>query len=194
MYPPEVMKRFLSPRLAGSVEGANTEGRAVSFECGSYVAVSMRISGDPKQIEAAGYRTNGCGFMIASAEASLEYLVGKRLTELHGRPDAETAEEFELFGHVPAVRTQCFELVQEAIRSALANYRSMLVEEFRGERALVCTCFGVAEDTIDELIAGGKARSLEEVAEACNAGSGCGSCRMLIQEMIDGHLAAGSDI
>lgn len=180
--------------MAVPVGGANAEGKAVSFECGSYVGISLLISDDSKQIEAAGYRTNGCGFMIAAAEASLAALVGKRLTELHGHPGPEPEAELAPFGTIPAERKQCIDLVQNAVRDALANYRSRLIEEFRGERALICTCFGVSEDTVEELILSGKARHPDNIAEACNAGSGCGSCRMLIQAMIDGHDAVISGI
>jgi len=38
------------------------------------------------------------------------------------------------------------------------------------------------------VIRGLKDPSVEAVGDVCNAGMGCGSCRMLIEEMIDGKI------
>jgi NifU-like protein len=72
-----------------------------------------------------------------------------------------------------------------ALRAAFSDHRARLIGEFTGERALVCTCFGVTEETIERYIAGGAAESVDDVSKATRAGGGCGSCRMLIQEMLD---------
>jgi NAD(P)H-nitrite reductase large subunit len=52
---------------------------------------------------------------------------------------------------------------------------------------LICTCFGISEDTIQSVISETGAETVEAVGDACNAGTGCGSCRFLIQELIDIH-------
>ena len=51
-----------------------------------------------------------------------------------------------------------------------------------------CTCFGVTEERLEGVIRGLKDPSVEAVGDVCNAGMGCGSCRMLIEEMIDGKI------
>jgi len=83
-------------------------------------------------------------------------------------------------------RQHCFDLALEAFRSALADHRNRTIEEFRGEKALICTCFGVTEETIVGVIEAG-ASDVSQVSAACNAGLGCGSCQMLIRELIDAH-------
>jgi NifU-like protein len=55
-----------------------------------------------------------------------------------------------------------------------------------GEAALICTCFGVTDDRIREMIASRRARTVRQVGELTNAGTGCGSCQMLIREILDG--------
>ena len=190
IYPVRVNKRFRSPRYAGRIRAANGVGTAASFECGCFVRISLAVEPLSKSIRLAGFQTNGCGFMTAVADLMAEILAGANLTELHALDENEFDRTVsDSFGPLPAERTQCAGLVLEAARAALADHRSYLIEEFRGEKALICTCFGVSEETIDAFILANRPRTIEDVTAACRAGAGCGSCRMLIQEMIDEALA-----
>jgi NifU-like protein len=76
-------------------------------------------------------------------------------------------------------------LCLETLQNALANFRAFQVEEWTGEKALICSCFGVSEETIENLIKTNSLETVEEVTDVCNAGGGCGSCQPLIQELID---------
>lgn len=185
-YPPKIAARSRSPQNAGKLLGANAIGTAASFECGSFVRFSLEIEDESKMIRQARFQTNGCGFMIAAADAAAEMLTGRELIGLHGlsaeqygRLLAEQLEEF------PPARKQCAELVFIAVKDALADYRSHLLEEFSGEKALICTCFGVTEETIEAYIDANSPVTVEDVTKSCRAGGGCGSCRMMIQELID---------
>ena len=124
--------------------------------------------------------------MIAAADVLCGWLHGKTLWALHGLTDRELfgaiSNELEAF---PAERVQCTCLVFAALRQAMSLHRERLVEEFQGEKALICTCFGISEESIVTAINEYGLTKTEEVAEKCRAGSGCGSCRMLIQELID---------
>jgi NAD(P)H-nitrite reductase large subunit len=76
---------------------------------------------------------------------------------------------------------------------ALCARRSLISEEpgsrsFRGEKALVCTCFGVTEETIDEALQISAVQTVEDVTSLCRAGGGCGACTMMIQEMLDNRF------
>lgn len=183
-YPPEISERFLSAaKVRSAIDDANAEGTAASFDCGSFATLSLLID-DSGFIDDVEFRTNGCGFMVASADVLCEWLRGKAVTHLHGLDDLSPVL-FASLGEFPADRLQCSAIVFEALRKAMAGYRERRIAEFRGDVALICTCFGVSEETITDLIAGNHASSVEQVSEICRAGSGCGSCRMLIQEMID---------
>ena len=48
----------------------------------------------------------------------------------------------------------------------------------------VCTCMQVTEEQIKEAIANG-AKTLDDIAEANGAGTGCGSCQSVIEEMLN---------
>jgi len=55
---------------------------------------------------------------------------------------------------------------------------------FRGEMAVVCTCFGGSETTVADLIESNNTSDIAEISAACDWGITCGSCRMLIRELI----------
>ncbi|MDM7922049.1 MAG: (2Fe-2S)-binding protein, partial [Pyrinomonadaceae bacterium] len=133
-------------------------------------------------IREAKFRSDGCGYMIAAAEAVADGVAGIRLTELHG---VDGSLVFAATGEIPESRRHCAATAMDALRQALAKYRQKQIEEFRGEKALVCTCFGITEDDLTAVIERERPEGLEELARFTNAGSGCGSCRMLLQEMID---------
>lgn len=188
-YPPKIHERFAAPTHAGRVGDANAQGTSASFLCGSFVKISLLIDEQSSVIETAMFTTNGCGFMVAAAESLAAWLGGRQLVDLRGLREDELhayiGRDLEEF---PEERVQCMTVVFEALRSALAEYRIHLVEEFSGEKALICTCFGVTEDTIVDAIEKNHITEVDEVATICRAGSGCGSCRMLIAELIDTGL------
>lgn len=187
-YPPRVHSRFRSPRRCGRAADANGVGTSASFECGCFVRVSVAVSVPEKMIRDARFVTNGCGYMAAAADVVAQGICGRELSELHSLDEKffSPLAEREL-GPLPPERSQCLKVVLEATRKALSDFRSFLIEEFRGEKALICTCFGVSEETIENYISVNLPDTVEQVTAGCRAGGGCGSCRMLIQEMIDQH-------
>lgn len=192
-YPPKINPRSRSPQNAGRAGGANAAGTGASFECGSFVRIALQIENETKVISDAKFQTNGCGYMIAAADTIVEALVGKQLTDLHGVGHDEyvsiLTDQLEEF---PQSRKQCADLVLNALKDALSDYRSYILQEFGGEKALICTCFGVAEETVETYINANSPASVNEVTAACRAGGGCGSCRMLIQELIDNRIFEGN--
>jgi NifU-like protein len=184
LYPQKTAERFSSPKNAGELMDPTVEGRSASFVCGSFAALSLRI--EDSAIVAARFRTNGCGFMIAAADVVCEWLTAKSVTELHGLKAMELTEVISgPLERFPQGRTQCAEVVFEALRDAMGEYRRHRIEGFQGEKALICTCFGVSEETIVNVVTENDLTEVDQVSDLCRAGSGCGSCRMLIAELID---------
>jgi len=185
-YPPEIGRRFAGARRAGKAAAANAVGAGASFVCGSFVRVYLEIDAPTKEIRDAKYKTNGCGFAVAAAEVLAESVGGQKLTGLHGLERAEFIKRIEdALGPLPPARAHCAEICFDALQAALNDFRARQSEEFAGEKALICTCFGVSEETIGQIIADGRAETVEEVGEICHAGTGCGSCRFLIRELLD---------
>ena len=185
-YPKKISERFYAPKNSGKAARANAVGTGASFVCGAFARFYLEIDAQTKEIEEARFKTGGCGFLIAAADVLAETVKGKKLIELHGLVEnefrAKIESELELF---PAHRAHCLKICLDALQAAFADFRAFQIEEFAGEKALICTCFGVSEETIERAVAENRLETVEEVIDICKAGGGCGSCRFLIQEIID---------
>ncbi|MGL5820742.1 MAG: (2Fe-2S)-binding protein [Sarcina sp.] len=60
------------------------------------------------------------------------------------------------------------------------------------EDRIICTCKQVKLSIIKDAIASG-CTTVDEVSQKTTAGTGCGKCKGLIQEIIDGKDPAGGD-
>ena len=186
IYPEKAAEQALSPKRIGVAKGENTFGRSVNFNCGSVVRFSLSVDDADRRITDVRFTSNGCGYMVAAAETVAADLLGRELQDLHGLEERGFCSLVEeRVGAIRPDRRSCADTVREAILNAFADYRKSRIEEFAGEKALICTCFGVSEETIVRFIEVESPDDLDEVMNVCRAGSGCGSCRMLIQELID---------
>lgn len=174
IYPDPIAELAFAPRFAGPIESSNAVGTDASFRCGAFVRFELSIDRATKTVNAIGFCSNGCGYMIAAADRFAGEVVGKRLADLH-------ALDFSGFEDFAADRVQCADVARSALKGAFANFRQTQLDEFAGEKALICTCFGISEESIEAC----GAESVDEVGELTNAGTGCGSCRMLIADIIE---------
>ena len=185
-YPPKINGRFVAVQNAGIVADADAVGAGVGFVCGTFVRFYLKIDAETKEIKRAKYASNSCGYAIAAADYLAEIVVGRKLTEFHGL-DAKVlrgriAAEF---GEFDEFRAHCPLISIDALQNALADFRRRQLDEYKGEQALICTCFGISEEIVEAVIAEKHCETVESVTEMCSAGGGCGSCRFLIQELID---------
>lgn len=98
----------------------------------------------------------------------------------------QNAEELKSnFPDLDPGREHCAKLACDALLAAIREYSDAAREEWIGDEALICTCFFVSERTIEREIATRGLTTVGEVTRACNAGGGCGSCHLLIQEILD---------
>ncbi len=185
-YPPKVSERFHTPKNAGKLPGANAVGTNATFVCGAVLRIGMQIETGSKEILRANFQTNGCGYLIAAADILTETIKRKKLVEFHSLNREVLQKEIEnKLGAFSEHRRHCLELCLETLQNALEDFRVFQVEGWTGEKALICSCFGVSEEKIENLIKTNSLETVEEVTKVCNAGGGCGSCQPLIQELID---------
>jgi NifU-like protein len=175
-----------APGLGGSIADADAVGISASFKCGSFVRYFLTIEPVTLVITDIKFQSDGCGYAVAAAASIASEVKGRGLSDLHGLEASETLHALEAdFGTLPPERSQCFDIAVGALRSTLERFRERRVREFAGDTALICSCFGIGEDTIERAIDANHLKSVAEVSAATNAGTGCGSCRMLIQELLD---------
>jgi nitrogen fixation NifU-like protein len=93
-------------------------GNVGSGACGDLLSFYLKIEDD--KIKEVKYQTFGCGSAIASSSYAAEYLINKGLDEAMGLTNREIAKELSL----PPVKLHCSLLAEEAIKSAVNNYRS----------------------------------------------------------------------
>jgi NifU-like protein len=190
-YPEKISARLVSPAGNGVVDEPSAEGIGASFVCGSFVRFSLNIDEKSGEVRELKFKTNGCGFAIAAADVLATTFSGKKLSDLHGLIAEDVRKNVATeFGAAPQHRAHCLDICIEAIRAAFADYRRHRLKEYSGENALICTCFGVSEDRVAACIRENNARTFEQISSFTKAGSGCGACRMLIQELLD---SAGID-
>lgn len=186
VYPEKISAALASATFGRPAVLCNATGTSADFECGSIVRFRLLVDRESKKVEDVAYQSNGCGYMVSAAETVASHFKGLLLTEINGFDRSGLVEMIrEALGEFPRGRMSCMNACLDALESALVDFRSLQLGEFSGEKALICTCFGVTEERIEELIAGGEVESLEDVMRSCNAGSGCGSCRILIQELLE---------
>jgi NifU-like protein len=183
IYPEKIYEQSVAPAGAGKPEKTNAVGAGVGLMCGSFVRFYLDIDRVSGEIKEARFKTNGCAFAIASADVLAESITGRNLTDLHGLDDPEYHSA--RLGEFPSGRLHCREMGLDALRAALNDYRALRLEEFQGDKALICTCFGISEETIEQTIEANMPETVEDVTRLTRAGGGCGSCRMLIQERLD---------
>ncbi|HEX7601090.1 MAG TPA: iron-sulfur cluster assembly scaffold protein, partial [Polyangiaceae bacterium] len=70
-------------------------------------------------IEEAKFKTFGCGSAIASSSLATEWIKGKNIDEAEQIKNSQIVEELNL----PPVKIHCSVLAEDAIKSAIEDYR-----------------------------------------------------------------------
>jgi NifU-like protein len=178
----EPVEHFLNPANVGDATEPNFAGRAASFECGATLRISLHVD-DSQRIVEARFRAAGCTVMVAAASLLADQIKGKTTGEA-----ATVAQHPELLeeqlGGPAAGRSQCTALACEALITAVREYSDSVRTEWTGDEALICTCFGVSETTIEQEIQRRHLNTIAEVTAVCNAGAGCRSCYPLIEDIL----------
>mgnify|MGYP005836347431 FL=1 len=87
-------------------------------ECGDVMKLQIKVEGD--RIVDARFKTFGCGSAIASSSLATQWIKGKTLDEAEKIRNMEIVQELSL----PPVKIHCSVLAEDAIKSAIKNYRN----------------------------------------------------------------------
>ncbi|MEJ2180016.1 MAG: Fe-S cluster assembly scaffold IscU, partial [Gammaproteobacteria bacterium] len=112
---------YNNPRNVGSFESEDTEvgpGMVGAPACGDVMRLQIKVNGEGV-IEDARFKTYGCGSAIASSSLLTEWVKGKTLDQAAEIKNSQIAEELAL----PPVKVHCSVLAEDAIKSAINDYR-----------------------------------------------------------------------
>jgi nitrogen fixation NifU-like protein len=118
LYSEKVMDHFRNPRNVGVIEDANAIGEVGNAKCGDIMKMYLKIEDDI--VEDVKFETFGCGSAIASSSMATELIKGKPLSEAMNLTNKAVTEALD---GLPAYKLHCSVLAEEAIQSALEDYR-----------------------------------------------------------------------
>ena len=121
-YSDKVIDHYEHPRNVGSLAADDASvgtGMVGAPACGDVMRLQIKVNAQGV-IEDARFKTYGCGSAIASSSLVTEWVRGKTLDEALTIRNTQIAEELAL----PPVKIHCSILAEDAIKAAVADYRS----------------------------------------------------------------------
>ena len=120
MYSEKVMDHFQHPRNVGEIENASGVGTVGNAKCGDIMRIYFDID-DNQVIRDVKFKTFGCGAAIATSSMATEMVKGKTVDEALALTNKAVMEALD---GLPKEKIHCSVLAEEAIQSAINDYRS----------------------------------------------------------------------
>ena len=124
-YSEKVIDHYNNPRNMGSLPKDDKQvgtGIVGAPECGDVMKLQIKVENDV--IVDAKFKTFGCGSAIASSSLATEWLKGRTVEEAYQIKNTDIVQELNL----PPVKIHCSVLAEDAIKSALEDYKKKAAE------------------------------------------------------------------
>ncbi len=118
-YSDTVMEHFEHPRNAGELEHPDGEATTANPVCGDRMRVMIRVADG--RVAEVRWQTRGCPPAIATSSFASEMVRGWRLEDVEALTRDRIAEAI---GGLPRDKVHCSVLAADALRAAIADYRS----------------------------------------------------------------------
>ena len=121
-YSDKVVQHFENPKNIGSFDKNDPTigtGLVGAPECGDVMKLQIKVDDNDKIVDAK-FKTFGCGSAIASSSLATEWVKGRTLDEAFALDNTVIVEELSL----PPVKIHCSVLAEDAIKGAIADYKS----------------------------------------------------------------------
>jgi|TARA_Y100001951_G_scaffold30022_1_gene23493 nitrogen fixation NifU-like protein len=121
-YSDKVISHFENPKNIGSFDKNDPTigtGLVGAPECGDVMKLQIKVDDNDKIVDAK-FKTFGCGSAIASSSLATEWVKGKSIDEAYELDNTVIVEELSL----PPVKIHCSVLAEDAIKGAIADYKS----------------------------------------------------------------------
>ena len=119
-YGNKVIDHFNNPRNVGTLDKSKSNvgtGLVGAPECGDVMRLQIEVNDNI--ITDAKFKTFGCGSAIAASSLATEWLKGMSIDDAIKMDNMELVEELSL----PPVKIHCSVLAEDAIKSAINDYR-----------------------------------------------------------------------
>jgi nitrogen fixation NifU-like protein len=120
-YSKQVLDHYENPRNVGKMDENDPSvgtGMVGAPACGDVMRLQIQVKDNI--ITDAKFKTYGCGSAIASSSLLTEWVKGMHLDDANLVKNTQLAEELAL----PPVKIHCSVLAEDAIKTAIQNYRS----------------------------------------------------------------------
>jgi nitrogen fixation NifU-like protein len=119
-YSEKVMEHFRNPHNVGEIPDASGIGNVGNPVCGDIMRLYIKVD-DKEVITDAKFKTFGCGAAIATSSMVTDLVRGKTVEEALKVSNSAVAEAL---GGLPKIKMHCSVLAEEALRSAISDYKS----------------------------------------------------------------------
>ena len=122
-YSQKVMDHYENPRNVGTFDPSKDNigtGMVGAPACGDVMRLQIEV--EDGIIKDAKFKTYGCGSAIASSSLVTEMVKGMTLDEASAVKNMDIVEELAL----PPVKIHCSVLAEDAIKSAIKDYKSKI--------------------------------------------------------------------
>ena len=127
-YSEKVLEHYEHPRNVGTLDKEDENvgtGLVGAPACGDVMRLQLRINPETEVVEDAKFKTFGCGSAIASSSLVTEWVKGKTIDQAMALKNTQIVEELNL----PPVKIHCSVLAEDAIKSAIADFRRKKAEK-----------------------------------------------------------------
>ena len=118
----KVIEHYENPRNVGTLDKNDESvgtGLVSAPACGDVMRLQIKVADDGR-IEDAKFKTFGCGSAIASSSLATEWVKGMSIDQAMAIKNTQIVEELTL----PPVKIHCSVLAEDAIKSAIADYKA----------------------------------------------------------------------
>jgi nitrogen fixation NifU-like protein len=122
-YSDKVIDHYENPRNVGTLDKEDPSvgtGLVGAPACGDVMRLQLKINTDTDIIEDAKFKTFGCGSAIASSSLATEWVKGMSIDQAMEIKNTQIVDELNL----PPVKIHCSVLAEDAIKSAIADYKA----------------------------------------------------------------------
>jgi nitrogen fixation protein NifU and related proteins len=121
-YSEKVIEHYEKPRNVGTLDKEDPNvgtGLVGAPACGDVMRLQIKVNPETGVVEDAKFKTFGCGSAIASSSLVTEWVKGKTLDQAMALKNSQIVEELNL----PPVKIHCSVLAEDAIKSAITDFR-----------------------------------------------------------------------